>query len=79
MANNENMLFHEVYGSYYLTVAKILAKAVEGTLDQQTISQTVRRYAFAESWSPEGLSLWTIDVLSTSYLFVIHFSAVPPA
>lgn len=51
MANNENMLFHEVYGSYYLTVAKILAKAVEGTLDQQTISQTVRRYAFAESWS----------------------------
>lgn len=51
MAKNENMLFHEVYGSYYQTVAKILAKAVEGTLDQKAISGTVRQYAFAESWS----------------------------
>lgn len=50
MAKNENMLFHEVYGSYYQAVAKILAKAVEGTLDQKAISETVRRYAFAESW-----------------------------
>lgn len=51
MAKNENMLFHEVYGSYYQTVAKILAKAVEGDLSRKDISGLVQQYAFAESWS----------------------------
>ena len=51
MAKNENMLFHEVYGSYYRTVAKILAQAVKGTLNRKDISKLVQQYAFAESWS----------------------------
>lgn len=51
MAKNENVLFHEVYGSYYQAVAKILAKAVEGNLSRKDISGRVQQYAFAESWS----------------------------
>ena len=51
MAKNENMLFHEVYGSYYQAVSKILAKAVEGDLTRKDISGLVQQYAFAESWS----------------------------
>lgn len=61
MAKNENMLFHEVYGSYYQTVAKILTKAVQGTLDKKAISQTVQQYAFAESWSSLTESLLNGD------------------
>ncbi|MBR3949530.1 MAG: WYL domain-containing protein [Oscillospiraceae bacterium] len=51
MAKNENMLFHEVYGSYYQAVAKILSRAVQGNLTRKDISGIVRQYAFAESWS----------------------------
>lgn len=51
MANKDNMLFHEVYGSYYQAVAKILSKAVQGNLNRKDISWIVQKYAFAESWS----------------------------
>lgn len=51
MAKNENMLFHEVYGSYYQAVAKILTKAVQEDLTRKDISKLVQQYAFAESWS----------------------------
>lgn len=51
MAKNENMLFHEVYGSYYQAVAKILSRAVQGSLTRKDISNIVQQYAFAESWS----------------------------
>jgi len=51
MAKNENMLFHEVYGSYYQAVAKVLTKAVQGDLSRKDISRIVQQYAFAESWS----------------------------
>lgn len=51
MAKNENLLFHEVYGSYYQTVAKILSRAVQGNLTRRDIPKMVQEYAFAESWS----------------------------
>lgn len=51
MAKTENMLFHEVYGTYYQAVAKILSKAVQGDLTRKDISRIVQQYAFAESWS----------------------------
>lgn len=51
MAKNENILFHEIYGSYYRTVAKILSRAVQGTLTSKEIPKLVQQYAFAESWS----------------------------
>jgi len=51
MADQKWMLFHEVYGSYYNTVAKILEKAVDGDLSSKEILNLVQRYAFAESWN----------------------------
>lgn len=60
MAKN-NMLFHEVYGSYYQAVSKILSRAVQGTLNKKEISQIVQKYAFAESWSTLTESLLNGD------------------
>lgn len=51
MEKNETMLFHEVYGSYYQAVAKILSKAVQGSLTRKDVSRLVQKHAFAESWS----------------------------
>lgn len=51
MANKENVLFHEIYGTYYQAVSRILAKAVQGTLNREMISRIIRQYAFAESQS----------------------------
>lgn len=51
MAKNENMLFHEVYGTYYQSVARILTIAVQGNLTRKDITKIVQKYAFAESWS----------------------------
>ncbi|MGN1019617.1 MAG: helix-turn-helix transcriptional regulator [Aristaeellaceae bacterium] len=43
------MLFSEIYGSYYQTVAKILSRAVAGTLDGKALQRIVQETAFAES------------------------------
>ena len=61
MAKNENMLFHEVYGSYYQAVSKILAWAMQGDLSKKDISKIVEEYAFAESWSNLTASLLNGD------------------
>lgn len=51
MPDNEWMVFHELYGSYYQAVAKILARAVRGDLNRRELSRLVEQYAFGESWS----------------------------
>ena len=61
MGKNENMLFHEVYGSYYQAVSKILSRAVQGDLNRRDISKIVEEYAFAESWSSLTASLLNGD------------------
>lgn len=61
MPGNNWMVFHEVYGSYYHTVAKILSAAVRGDLKKQDISKLVQTYAFAESWSSLTESLCNGD------------------
>lgn len=44
------MLFHEIYGKYYQTVAKILQKALEnGSVTQHEICRMVSESAFSES------------------------------
>lgn len=43
------MLFSEIYGSYYQTVAKILTRAVDGTLDGRALALLVQQTAFEES------------------------------
>lgn len=43
------MLFHEIYGKYFRTVAAILREASDGELDIRRIRQIVSENAFAES------------------------------
>lgn len=43
------MLFSELYGAYYNTVAKILTAAVKGELTEKEIRRIVDEYAFSES------------------------------
>lgn len=43
------MLFHEIYGRYYHTVAAILQKAAEGSLSERDITELVQQKAFSES------------------------------
>ena len=43
------MLFHEIYGVYYHTVAQILRRAVEGSLREEELESMIRNYAFSES------------------------------
>ena len=43
------MLFNEVYGTYYNIIAEILGKAVEGQLTRQEIYEIVREKGFEES------------------------------
>lgn len=54
------MLLHEIYGSYYRTVASILTEAVKGTLTltKKSMFEMVQRHAFGESFMsiPEGLT-----------------------
>ena len=63
------MLFSEIYGSYYQAVAKILSKAVEGTLDGKALHRIVRDTAFAESLLtiPDALSYGQWPLLNTDY------------
>lgn len=44
------MLFHEIYGCYYNTVAKILTEAVEGKLSDKSMRDIIQDNAFAESF-----------------------------
>ena len=43
------MIFSELYGVYYATVAKIIEKAIEEPLNTQNIRSIIEKYAFEES------------------------------
>lgn len=43
------MIFSELYGAYYNTVAAILAKAVEAPIKEDILEEIIRKYAFSES------------------------------
>lgn len=53
------MLFHEIYSTYFQTVAKILAEAVEHPLTTGEINAIIQDYAFEESTLniPESLGM----------------------
>ncbi|MBR4727491.1 MAG: WYL domain-containing protein [Clostridia bacterium] len=44
------MIFSELYNVYYNAVAKILAEAVAGTLDEKRLNEIVEKAAFGESF-----------------------------
>ncbi len=52
------MIFHEIYGSYYRTVAQILREAVQGRLTWERLPEIVREKGFRESslTIPEALT-----------------------
>ena len=43
------MMFHEIYGTYFQTVAKILTEAVDHPLSSGEINTIIQNYAFEES------------------------------
>lgn len=43
------MIFHEIYGNYYHTVAEILDAALKEEISDKTIWKIVKEKAFAES------------------------------
>lgn len=45
------MLFHEIYGSYYNTIASILDKALEKPLDKGEIGKIVEEKALNHKFS----------------------------
>ena len=69
------LLFHEIYGGYYHTVAAILDEAVRGTLAPKRLRELVQTHAFGESFLsiPDGLTgeRWRLlhRALSTDLLY----------
>ena len=47
---SKNLLFHEVYGSYYNVVAEILAEAVKGKLTRDSLMAIAREKAL-KKWN----------------------------
>lgn len=63
------MLFSEVYGTYYNVLAKLLEKAVEGSLTQETMLDIVREKGFEESilTIPDALKRQTWPLITEDY------------
>ena len=43
------MMFHEIYGSYYQTVARVLRTAVDHPLAPNELKEIITGHAFGES------------------------------
>ena len=43
------MIFSELYGAYYNTVAAILTEAVAHPVSDETVKSIIEKYAFSES------------------------------
>ena len=44
------MLFHEIYGCYYESVARIIDQAIKGTLNEKIMHSIIQETAFSESF-----------------------------
>lgn len=74
------MLFSEVYGTYYNVLAQLLSQAVEGTLTQQTLLDTVREKGFEESvlTIPEALQTQAWPLLKKDLSTPLHHKPTMP-
>lgn len=65
----KELLFHEIYGSYFRAVEDILKHAAEGTLTGKKLRAIVKEKAFAESelLIPEALESGEWALLNTDY------------
>lgn len=67
------MLFHEIYGSYYNVIAKVLKEAVQGSItSDERIKDIVREKAFSESIFdlPEKVKNW--NLISDDYIPLVY-------
>lgn len=74
-------LFSEVYGIYYNVLAKLLEKAVEGSLTQESMNEIIREYGFEESilTIPEALENQTWPLIKGDYSTPLkHKPTMPP-
>ena len=74
------MLFHEIYGSYYDATAAILCKAVEGTLTDRELTALVQKHAFSESLLaiPRGMKGEKWDLLHSNLTSPIQKAPTMP-
>lgn len=74
------MLFHEIYGYYYQTVAAILDLAVNGELNDRRLAGIVSEKAFGESALviPQSLKDGTWPLLDEDGTTVLHHSPKMP-
>ena len=63
------MLFSEVYGTYYHVLAKLLEKAVDGTLTKEAMNEIIRDNGFEESilTIPEALENQTWPLIKDDF------------
>ena len=74
------MLFSEIYGSYFQTVAEVLAEACDGTLTERRMTELVREKAFAESalTIPSALKSEAWPLLDGEYRSVLRHKPTMP-
>lgn len=76
------MIFSEIYGAYYLCVAKILEKAVSGSISEQEIRKLAEKYTFSESLLTIEPALrtqkWTL-LRKDGSTPIQHIPTVPPS
>ena len=74
------MLFHEIYGSYYLAAAAILREAVRGNLTGKELNALVREHAFGESLLtiPDGMQGEKWRLLHKDFSTVLEEEPVMP-
>lgn len=74
------MLFSEIYGNYYHTVAHILKEAVQGKLNRKSLNRIVQEEAFGESMMtiPDALMNGRWGLLNPDYETLICREPVMP-
>jgi hypothetical protein len=74
------MLFSEVYGTYYNVLAKLLEKAVEGTLTRESMNEIIREKGFEESilTIPEALENQTWPLIKDDFTSPLEHTPTMP-
>lgn len=74
------MLFSEVYGTYYNVLAKLLEKAVDGTLTRESMNEIIRDKGFEESilTIPEALENQTWPLITDDFTTPLEHKPTMP-
>ena len=74
------MLFSEVYGTYYNVLAKLLDRAVDGTLTKESMNEIIREKGFEESilTIPEALERQTWPLIKDDLSTPLEYTPTMP-